>query len=58
MQLAGEDRLILREDENRAIDSWKGNAAMAAKEIHQWNEAKTETSRTARQWIRPCGCWR
>jgi hypothetical protein len=39
MQLAGEDPLILLEDENRAIDSWRGNPAMAAREIHQWNEA-------------------
>ena len=52
MELVGEGRPRPIEDENRTIDSWKGNTAVAAKEFHQWNEAKTEISRPARR--RPC----
>lgn len=52
MELDGKGRPRPLEDGNRTIDSWKGNTAVAAKEFHQWNEAKTETFRPARR--RPC----
>jgi DNA-binding response OmpR family regulator len=46
-QLGGDDDLSLREYDAPNIDSDKEDAAVAAREMHQWNKAKSGTLPTA-----------